>query len=74
MASDDRQTITDIISSLTTAADSPGQTSALQQVLVAAGLLSGLLEVDSMILDRNGQVDIVLKGRFKGKNNFQNIL
>lgn len=43
-----------------------------QQLLVVAGILAGLLEVDSILIDRDGQVDIVLTTSYKTKKQMTN--
>ena len=73
LAYNNRQNITEVIAS-ETGSDSTEQALTPQQLLVAAGILAGLLDVSSIIVGRDGQIDIVLTGKNKGNNKIQNLL
>lgn len=45
-----------------------------QKALVIAGLLGGILEVDSVLVDRNQNVEIVLVGTLRHKTQFEKLL
>ena len=71
LACNNRQNITEVIAS-ETGSDSTEQALTPQQLLVAAGILAGLLDVSSIIVGRDGRIDVVLTGTIKGKNKLQN--
>ena len=66
LAYNNRQNITEVIAS-ETGSDSTEQALTPQQLLVAAGILAGLLDVSSIIVGRDGRIDVVLTGTIKGK-------
>lgn len=45
-----------------------------QQALVIAGILAGVLELNSLLVDRNQNVEIVLVGTLKRRTQFDNLL
>ncbi len=70
----DRQNITDLIASIFAGPDNPDHALTPQQLLVVAGILAGLLDVDSILVDKRGEIDVVLKGYIKEKVNKKNLL
>ena len=73
LAYNNRQNITEVIAN-ETGSSSTEQALTPQQLLVAAGILAGLLDVSSIIVGRDGRIDVVLTGTIKGKNKLQNLL
>jgi hypothetical protein len=69
----DRQDIIEVIASETGSA-APEQALTPEQLLVAAGILAGLLDVDSIIVGKGGRFDVLLTNTNKGKNKIQSIL